>query len=153
LSAYRVAGSGVITVLLTCPAMSAALLVECVATYGTWMEDAKVEFVFDGTVIEHAHESGFIRSTMQVHRVWKGAVTSKFIVYGVGQIDGIPALEHGRRYVVAASRLAVDRPPMLGIEFLADDAVLLRPCSDFQFRGSVPPFDVSRYLGPGRRPK
>ena len=127
---------------------------ECIITYDTWMKDAKVEFVFDGTVIENAIESGFIRSTIQVHRVWKGAVTRQFMVYGVGEIDGIPALdEHGRRYVVAASRLAVGRPPRLGIELLADDAVLLRPCSAFQFRGSVPSFDVSRYLGPGRPPK
>jgi hypothetical protein len=54
---------------------SAATEIECVDTLAGWLSDKNIEFVFDGTVVaEEGAWPGLVRSTVDVHRVWKGEV-------------------------------------------------------------------------------
>jgi hypothetical protein len=117
---------------------------ECLRLTGDYLRKAEhVEFIFDGTATEETPVSkNLIRSTVQVHRVWKGSVTQRFVVYGRGQFDtGSVALVRGKRYIVAASQDAPDDLPQGGAFTL--------PCSATAYQHAR---GLLRELGRGRAP-
>lgn len=123
------------------PPLTAA---ECVRLTGSELLGEKhFEFVFDGTAIEETHVYGdLVRSAVQVHRVWKGTVTQRFVVYGRGYTDeSNRALERGTRYVVAAFRHTPKDLP--------EGGVFTHVCGvvPYQYAG-----ELLRELGRGRAP-
>lgn len=117
---------------------------ECTRPTGDSLrQEESVEFVFDGTAIEHTRLTNrLIRSTVHVHRVWKGPVTQRFVVYGRGEVpEASLALIRGTRYIVAASQDAPDDLPQGGVFTLPCAAIAYEYARELVLelgRGRVP---------------
>lgn len=79
---------------------------ECIRLSGNQLlREDRYEFVFDGTAVDQTWLSAqLVGSTVQVHRVWKGPVPQRLVVYARGYAESNAALERGTRYVIAAFR-------------------------------------------------
>ena len=121
-----------------------AAAADCIRWTGDQLlNDKRVQFVFDGTAVEETRLSAYLsRSTVQVHRVWKGPVTQRFVVYGRGYTsEGSQVLERGTRYVVVAVQ---DAPPDL-----RDGGVFTVACGVVPHRYAR---ELLRELGRGKAP-
>jgi hypothetical protein len=139
--------AAILVALLTIPAPS---LNECVGRNGeAVLSDKSLDLVFSGRVAEVTRISDFgYRVVIDVERVWKGAVSPRFVVYGLETDVESPRFRANEHRVVLA-RTITDARRRQALEIPESDVIFgPAPCSG--------PLELSKNieqeLGPSHAP-
>jgi hypothetical protein len=139
----------IVGLVLAAPSASA----ECITGGRWWFDDKGVELVFSGTVVEitRTAELGY-RSTLDVDRVWKGSVPTRFDLFLWELAPEMPRVEVGRRYVIGAKRLLSVRERE-GVGLATNQLVAFAPinCGALDYKYAEQSGTI-RDLGAGRPP-